>query len=141
MFLFIFLNRFWCDCAQECRNAVLAGKIDGPPIAADGKIAEQSQVSAQDPVSTMLRGAVATFPADFDPARYAARCIIGDGNEANFGIFDSAWEKIEDRERRAARPLYLRAFSARFGTAKRTAQCRFRAGACACIFPDDWICG
>ena len=47
---------------------MLDEKIDGPPIAADEEIVELSQVSAQDPVSTLLGSVVAAVSADFDPA-------------------------------------------------------------------------
>ena len=50
---------------------MLDEKINRPLVAASEKIAEQSQVSAHDPVSMMLRSAVATVSADFDPVCYA----------------------------------------------------------------------
>ena len=74
---------------------MLDEQVDKPPIAADEKIVEQSQVLAQDPVSMMLRSVATAVSADFDPAHYAACCIIGDSSAANFRIFDSAWDKIE----------------------------------------------
>ena len=126
-------------CTQECKSAVLDEKIDRPPVAAGEKIAEQSQVSAQDPVSTMSGSVVAAVPAGFDPARYAVRCIIGDGSNANFRILDSAWEKIEDRERRRQAPLSTHLFAK---VRHSNACCPVPIqGKCVCVFPDDWICG
>jgi len=122
--------------AQEYRTAMLDEKIDGPPIADDENIAEQPQVPAQDPVSTMLGSVVTAVSADFDPARYAARCIIGDGSEANFGIFDSAWEKIEYRECRRQAPLSMLFFRK---VRHSEAHCPVPIqGRCVCVFPDDW---
>ena len=117
--------------------------IDGltflPPVAASEKIAEQSQVLTQDPVSVMLRSAVTTVSADFDPACYVACCIIGDSSEANFRIFGSAWEKIEYQERSRQAPLSTHLFrKVRHSEARCPVLIQ---GKCACIFPDDWICG
>ena len=77
---------------------MLDEQVDKPPLAADEKIVEQSQVSAQDPVSMMLRSVVTAVSANFNPACSAACCIISNSSKANFGIFDLAWEKIENRE-------------------------------------------
>ena len=82
---------------------------------------------------------MAAVPADFDPARYAACCIIGDGSEANFRIFDSAWEKIKDRERHRQAPLSTHLFRK---VQHSEARCPVLIqGRCACIYPDDWIYG
>ena len=115
---------------------MLDEQVDKPPIAADEKIVGQSQVSAQDPVSTMLGSVVTAVSADFDPARYAARCIIG---SKDFGIFESAWEKIEYRECRRQAPL-----STQFFRKVRHSEARCPVpiqGKCMCIFPDGWECG
>ena len=87
----------------------------------------------------MLESTVAAVSADFDPACYAARCIIGDGTDANFGILYSAWEKIEDRERRRQAPLSTHLFrKVRHSEARCPVPIQ---GKCAFVFPDDWICG
>jgi hypothetical protein len=122
--------------AQEYRTAMLDKKIDGPLIADDEDIAEQQQVPSQDPVSTMLGSVVTAVSADFDPARYAARCIIGDGSEANFGIFESAWQQIEYRECRRQAPLSMLFFRK---VRHSEAHCPVPIqGRCMCVFPDDW---
>ena len=103
------------------------------------KIAEQSQVPAQDPVSTIHGSAAAAVSAAFDPVSYAACCIISDSSEAKFGIFGSAWEKIEDRERRRQAPLSTHLFAK---VRHSNACCPVPIqGKCVCVFPDDWICG
>ena len=130
-----------CSGRLECRSAVLDEKIDRLPVAAGEKIAEESQVPAQDPVSTMLGSVVAAVSADFDPARYAASacCIIISSSEANFRIFGSAGEKIEDRERRRQAPLSMPFFrKVRHSNARCPVPIQ---GKCVCVFPDDWICG
>ena len=87
----------------------------------------------------MLRSVVATVSADFDPVCYAACCIISDSSEANFRIFDSAWEKIKDRERHRQAPLSTHLFrKVRHSEARCPVPIQ---GKCAFVFPDDWICG
>ena len=69
---------------------------------------------------------------------YAAHCIVGDGS-ADYGILDSAWGKIEMRERRRQAPLSTHLFrKVRHSEAHCPVPIR---GKCACVFPDDWICG
>ena len=123
---------------------MLDEKIDRPLVAASEKIAEQSQVLAQDPVSTMLRSVVTTVSADFDPARYAAACMHAassvtavrptSGSLAQHGRRSSI-------ESAAARLLNL---STHLFRKVRHSEARCPVpiqGKCACIFPDDWICG
>ena len=87
----------------------------------------------------MLRSVVATVSADFDPVCYAACCIISDSSEANFGIFGSAWEKIEDQECHCHAPLSMQFFCK---VQHSNMHCPVLIqGKCVCVFPDDWICG
>ena len=70
---------------------------------------------------------------------YAACCIISDSSEANFGSFDSAWEKIESREHSRQAPLSM-GFFRKVRHSK--AHCPVPIqGKCVCAFPDDWECG